>query len=113
MVFSFVSLSVSTALHRVRTSTPRYRRCPAHSSCCSASTAPTRRMIESRFGNIQTTLVRRRISRLSRSLGLLNQSCRHIFLGKLVKAKMSAQAACRCCATAGSLCSKVSRTRSN
>ncbi len=49
----------------------------AHSSCCSASTAPTRRMMLVRSGKMPTTSVRRRISRLRRSLGLLDQIWRH------------------------------------
>jgi hypothetical protein len=40
-----------------------------------------------------TTSVRRRISRFSRSWGLLDQIWRQIALGKLVNAKMSARAA--------------------
>jgi hypothetical protein len=42
------------------------RRISAHSSCCSARTAPTRRIRASRPGKMPTTSVRRRISRLSR-----------------------------------------------
>src|SRR3954447_16396084 len=55
---------------RARTSRPRQRRPSAHSSCCSARTAPTRRVTESRSGKMPTTSVRRRISLLRRSLGL-------------------------------------------
>ena len=46
----------------------------------------------SRLGKMPTTSVRRRISRLSRSLGLLDQIWRQISLGKAVKARMSARA---------------------
>ncbi len=45
-----------------------------HSSCCSARTAPTRRMMLPRSGKMPTTSVRRRISLLRLSLGLLDQS---------------------------------------
>ena len=50
-----------------------YRFCWIQSSCCSARTAPTRRITASRFGKIPTTSVRRRISRLSLSVGLFDQ----------------------------------------
>ena len=50
-----------------------------------------------------TTSVRRRISRLRRSLGLLDQIWRQISLGKAVKARMSARAVSRCSATCGEL----------
>ena len=49
----------------------RYRRPTAHSSCCSGSTAPTRRRTAGRLGKIPTTSVRRRISLFRRSWGLL------------------------------------------
>jgi len=74
-----------------------------HSSCCSARTAPTRRISEARSGKIPTTSVRRRISWLSRSCGLLDQICRQISRGKAVKASTSARAVSRCSATAGNL----------
>jgi hypothetical protein len=54
-----------------------------------ARTAPTSRMTASRSGKMPTTSVRRRISRLSRSLGLLLQICRHTSFGKAVKARLS------------------------
>ena len=60
-------------------------------------------MTASRSGKIPTTSVRRRISRLSRSLGLLDQIWRQISFGNAVKARTSARAASRCSATAGSL----------
>src|SRR4051812_7171908 len=41
-------------------------------------------MMEARFGKMPTTSVRLRISRLSRSCGLLLQICRQCSLGKLV-----------------------------
>ena len=43
-----------------------------------------------RSGKIPTTSVRRRISRLSRWLGLLDQICRQISLGNTVNASASA-----------------------
>ena len=43
----------------------------AHSSCCSASTMPTSRMMAAQSGKMPTTSLRRRISRLRRSWGLL------------------------------------------
>ena len=66
-----------------------------------ASTAPTSRVSAVRSGKMPTTSVRRRISRLSRSWGLLDQICRHAAFGNAVKAKMSARAASRCCAIRG------------
>jgi NADPH:quinone reductase len=59
------------------------------------------------------TSVRRRISRLSRSMGLLEQICRQIAFGNAVKARMSGRAVSRWAATAGSLPSSASMTRSN
>ena len=75
-----------------------------------ARTAPTRRVIEARSGKMPTTSVRRRISRLSRSL---DQIWRQISLGKAVNARMSARAPSRCWATWGSLPVRASTTRSN
>jgi hypothetical protein len=49
-------------------------------------------MIEARSGKIPTTSVRRRISRLRRSLGL-DQIWRHRVGGNAVKARISARAA--------------------
>src|ERR1700677_5312862 len=48
-----------------------YRRCNCPSSFCSSSSAPTRRMTAGSFGKIPTTSVRRLISALSRSSGLV------------------------------------------
>ena len=56
-----------------------------------------------RSGKMPTTSVRRRISLLSRSWGLLDQIWRQICLGKAVNASSSARAASRCSATLGSL----------
>ena len=66
-----------------------------------------------RSGKMPTTSVRRRISRLSRSLGLFDQICRHTSLGNAVKARMSARAVSRCSAAAGSLLASASTIRSN
>ena len=49
-----------------------------------------------------TTSVRRRISRLSGSWGLLDQICRHSSFGKLVNASTPGRAVSRSAATAGS-----------
>jgi hypothetical protein len=57
-------------------------------------------------------LVRRRISRFSRS-GVVRPDLAPDGLGKLVNAKMSVRAASRCSATAGSLSARASRMRSN
>lgn len=54
-------------------------------------------------GKIPTESVRRRISLLRRSLGLLGQIWTHTSLGKAVKASRSSHAASRCWATAWSL----------
>ena len=53
-------------LGRRRASTFMQRRVSAHSSCCSASTAPMSRSTDARSGNAPTTSVRRRISLLRR-----------------------------------------------
>ena len=66
----------------------RYRRPTAHSSCCSARTAPTRRRTAGRLGEMPTTSVRRRISLLRRSCGLLDPTFFQWATGKLEKAKM-------------------------
>ena len=63
-----------------------------HSSFCSARTAPTRRMTAWRLGKIPTESVRRRISRLRRSLGLLDRIWVHTPVGKDAKVRMSARA---------------------
>ena len=55
----------------------------AHSSVCSARTAPTRRMMVSLLGKMPTESVRRRISLLRRSWGLLDQICFHTSTGKV------------------------------
>ncbi|ODT10233.1 MAG: hypothetical protein ABS61_09220 [Microbacterium sp. SCN 70-18] len=52
-------------------------------------------MIASRLGKIPTLSVRRRISRLRRSLGLLDQICCQRPSGNPVNARMSARAASR------------------
>lgn len=44
--------------------------------CCSARTAPTRRMIHAWSGKLPTTSVRRRISRFNRSLSRLSSGTR-------------------------------------
>ena len=46
-------------------------RCTAHSSFCSSRIAPTRRVMASSFGKMPTTSVRRLISPLTRSIGLV------------------------------------------
>ena len=66
-----------------------YRFCWIHSSCCSASTAPTRRIMDSRFQKIPTTSVRRRISRFSRFVGLLDHTFFHTAVGVCVNARIS------------------------
>ena len=86
----------------VRMSRPRYRRPSAHSSVCSARTAPTRRVMASRLGKIPTESVRRRISRLRRSLGLFDQIWAQRPSGNRVKARMSARAVSRCSCASGS-----------
>src|SRR5699024_7245378 len=47
-------VSTDVSRQRARTSSPRYRRPSAHSSVCSASTAPTSRTIAARLGQIPT-----------------------------------------------------------
>ena len=68
----------------------------------------------SRLGKMPTLSVRRRISRLSRSLGLLDQICDQRPSGNSVNARMSARAVSRCSNASGSLsstCSAWKRTR--
>ena len=69
-----------------------YRRPTAHSSCCSARTAPTRRRTAGRLGKMPTTSVRHRISLLRRSRGLLDQIFFQWASGKLEKARTSGPA---------------------
>ena len=57
-------------------------RCNAHSSFCSSRMAPTRRVMASSLGKIPTTSVRRLISPLSRSIGLVLCSWTRCSLGK-------------------------------
>src|SRR5699024_4724652 len=52
-----------------------------HSSCCSASTAPTSLITATRLGKMPTTSVRLRISLLSRSFGLFDQIFFHTSFG--------------------------------
>ena len=70
----------------------RYRRPTAHSSCCSARTAPTRQRTAGRLGKMPTTSVRRLISLLRRSRGLLDQIFFQWTAGKLEKARTSGPA---------------------
>src|SRR6266480_1450298 len=56
--FSLVSSFPVGFRQAARTSGPMYRRASVHSSFCSASTAPTRRMMASRPGKMPTTPVR-------------------------------------------------------
>ena len=54
------------------------------------------------LGKMPTESVRRRISLLRRSWGLLDQICRHTSTGKVVKASRSARAASRWSVASGS-----------
>ena len=65
---------------------------------------------ESRAGKMPTTSVLRRISRLSRSRGLLDQIWRQIALGNAVNPSTSARFSCRCATTLGSFLVRDSRT---
>ncbi len=67
---------------------------PSH-SCCSVSTAPTRRTMASRLGKIPTMSVRRRISRFNRSVGLFDQTFVHTAFGAWVNASSSSRASSR------------------
>src|SRR5271155_3171447 len=68
----------------------------AHSSVCSAKRAPTRRVTAARLGKIPTTSsVRRRISLLMRSWGLLLLILGQCSVGKALKAKISSAASSR------------------
>jgi len=55
---------------------------PTDTSFCSARTAPTRRITVWQVGHMPTPAVRRRISRLGRSCGLLAQNWRQFSLEK-------------------------------
>ena len=59
-----------------------YRLDTAHSSFCSVMMAPTRRMMAASLGNMPTTLVRRLISLLTRSRGLVEWICLQWSLGE-------------------------------
>ena len=73
----------------------------AHSSSCSAITAPMSLITEPRVGKMPTTSLRRRISRFNRSWGLLDQICFQCSLGNPVNANRSAAASSRCWAASG------------
>lgn len=62
---------------------------------------------------IPTTSMRRRISRLSLSAGLLDQVCRRMSSGNVVNARRSSRASLRWSATAGRRPSVYSSSRSN
>ena len=64
----------------------------AHSSFCSSSSAPTRRTMASSLGKMATTSVRRLISPLRRSSGLVEWSWRQWCLGKAMWASTSSSA---------------------
>ena len=70
-------------------------------SCCSSSTAPTRRVIEASVGKIPTTRVRRLISSFTRSSRLVLQILRQWSLGKWRKASTSSLASCMSAAALG------------
>src|SRR5690606_3926096 len=71
----------------------KYRREAAvHSSCCSWRTAPARRITAARLGKIPTTSVRRPISRLRRSKGLVECNWRRCSEGNARYARMSSSA---------------------
>ena len=70
-------------------------------SCCSSSTAPTRRVIEASLGKIPTTRVRRLISSFTRSSRLVLQILRQWSLGKWRKASTSSLASCMSAAALG------------
>jgi hypothetical protein len=78
-----------------------WRRATTRLSCCPASTAPTRRMHDARFGKVPTTSVRRRISRFSRSGGLFDQICRQCSGEKALNARRSPTESVRSSAAAG------------
>src|SRR5436305_8482900 len=68
-------------------------------------------MIAARFGKIPTTSVRRRISLLRRSCGLLDQIWRQISWGNTENASRSSRASSRCVAASGKRASIASTTR--
>lgn len=63
MGLSLIGAMVSSVMYRARWT--------AHSSFCSIRIAPTRRIIALSLGKMPTTLVRRLISPLGRSIGLV------------------------------------------
>lgn len=63
-----------------------------------------------RSGKMPPTSVRRRISLLSGSCGLFDQTCRQISRGKVVNARTSPCAASKWAAALGNLASRASRT---
>lgn len=58
--------------------------CDGHSPFCSRRMAPTRRVIAASLGKIQTTSVRRLISALTRSSGLVECSLARCWRGKVM-----------------------------
>src|SRR5450756_2644416 len=87
-----------------------YLRATCHSSCCSASTAPTRRITAFLLGKMPTTSVLLLTSRLSLSSGLLLQICRQCSFGKAVKASTSSAESASRDAAWGNLPSSCSTT---
>jgi hypothetical protein len=69
------------------------RRSSCHSSGCSSSWLTTRRVIAASLGKMPTTFVRRLISLLSRSSGLVLQILRQCSYGKCRNASTSSRAA--------------------
>ena len=72
-----------------------------HSSCCSASMAPTSRTTEASSEKIRTTFERRFAFLLSRSSGLFDHTLRQCSGGKAVNARTSVLAAVMSSATRG------------
>ena len=87
------SVSSGSGILAMVASEKKRRRSSCHSSCCSSSWLPTRRMIAASLGKMPTTLVRRLISLLSRSSGLVLQILRQCSCGKCRNASTSSRAA--------------------
>ena len=68
------------------------RRMTCHSSVCSTTRTPTKRMIDASLGKMPTTSARRLISLITRSKGLVDANCAQCSCGQAMKASTSSSA---------------------
>jgi hypothetical protein len=101
-----VSCFIDSALNYRRSAT-------AHSSSCSSSTAPTRRITAAGFGKIPTTFDRRLISLFNRSSGFVLCNWRWCSTGRCRYAEMSSAASSSSVAARGNRGRRPSATLRN